>query len=196
MSSILNIIENFNKEMAIDLIIAIVIMAVLDIFSPLFSLIIIKIFNIKRNSNEIRNSAFYTPIKIFFKLTGIYLAILFLKPTFNFTESFINIVTKIYKIAVIITLANSFANSITKKSRFVKTIEEKSTKDFNDNSVKMLVRFIKVIIYIIATFIVFLELDYDLSGLITGLGLGSVVLTLAAQDTIKNLLRWNYNFYG
>ena len=111
-------------------------------------------------------------------------------------NEFINIVTKIYRIVVIITLANSFANSITKKSRFVKTIEEKSTKDFNDNSVKMLVRLIKIIIYIIATFIVFLELDYDLSGLITGLGLGSVVLTLAAQDTIKNLLRRNCNFYG
>ena len=40
----------------------------------------------------------------------------------------------------------------------------------------------------IAIFIIFIEIDYDLSGLITGLGLGSVVLTLAAQDTVKNLL--------
>ena len=196
MNSILNIIESLNKERAIDLIIAIVIIAVLDILSPLFSYIIIKVFNLKKNTEQIKNGAFYTPLKVFFRITGIYIAILFLKPTFNFTDKFINIVTKIYRIVVIITLANSFANSITKKSRFVKTIEEKSTKDFNDNSVKMLVRFIKVIIYIIATFIVFLELDYDLSGLITGLGLGSVVLTLAAQDTIKNLLRRNCNFYG
>ena len=196
MNSILNIIESLNKERVIDLIIAIVIIAVLDILSPLFSYIIIKIFNLKKNTEQIKNGAFYTPLKVFFRITGIYIAILFLKPTFNFTDGFINIVTKIYKIVVIITLANSFANSITKKSRFVKTIEEKSTKDFNDNSVKMLVRLIKIIIYIIATFIVFLELDYDLSGLITGLGLGSVVLTLAAQDTIKNLLRRNCNFYG
>ncbi len=196
MNSILNIIESLNKERAIDLIIAIVIIAVLDILSPLFSYIIIKVFNLKKNTEQIKNGAFYTPLKVFFRITGIYIAILFLKPTFNFTDEFINIVTKIYRIVVIITLANSFANSITKKSRFVKTIEEKSTKDFNDNSVKMLVRLIKIIIYIIATFIVFLELDYDLSGLITGLGLGSVVLTLAAQDTIKNLLRRNCNFYG
>ena len=196
MNSILNIIESLNKERAIDLIIAIVIIAVLDILSPLFSYIIIKVFNLKKNTEQIKNGAFYTPLKVFFRITGIYIAILFLKPTFNFTDKFINIVTKIYRIVVIITLANSFANSITKKSRFVKTIEEKSTKDFNDNSVKMLVRLIKIIIYIIATFIVFLELDYDLSGLITGLGLGSVVLTLAAQDTIKNLLRRNCNFYG
>ena len=196
MNSILNIIESLNKERVIDLIIAIVIIAVLDILSPLFSYIIIKIFNLKKNTEQIKNGAFYTPLKVFFRITGIYIAILFLKPTFNFTDEFINIVTKIYRIVVIITLANSFANSITKKSRFVKTIEEKSTKDFNDNSVKMLVRLIKIIIYIIATFIVFLELDYDLSGLITGLGLGSVVLTLAAQDTIKNLLRRNCNFYG
>ena len=52
----------------------------------------------------------------------------------------------------------------------------------------MLVRGIRCIIYIIATFLVFYEIGYDLSGLITGLGLGTVVLTLAAQDTVKSLL--------
>ena len=86
MNSILNIIESLNKERAIDLIIAIVIIAVLDILSPLFSYIIIKVFNLKKNTEQIKNGAFYTPLKVFFRITGIYIAILFLKPTFNFTD--------------------------------------------------------------------------------------------------------------
>ena len=195
MDTILNLFESLDKEKTIALVIAIVIVAVLDILSPLLSFLIIKMFNLKKKASEIKNSAFYNPLKIFFKITGIYLAVLFLKPTFNFTSNFINVATKIYKIIIIITLANSFANSITKKSRLIIRIQQKSDRDFNDNSIKLLVRIVKVIIYIIAAFIVFLELDYDLSGLITGLGLGSVVLTLAAQDTIKNLLRWYSYFF-
>ena len=195
MNNIINLIESLNKEKTIDLIIAVVIVAILDILSPLFSFLIIKVFNFKMKNKEVKNSAFYTPLRLFFRITGIYLAMLFLKPTFNFTDNFINIITKIYKIIVIITLANSFANSITKKSTIIKRIREKSTRDFNDSSIKMLVRVVKFIIYIIAAFIVFAELGYDLSGLITGLGLGSVVLTLAAQDTIKNLLRRNYYIF-
>ena len=51
-----------------------------------------------------------------------------------------------------------------------------------------MVRGIKFLIYAIAVFIIIFEMGYDLSGLITGLGIGSVVLTLAAQDMIKSLL--------
>lgn len=188
MESILNLIKSLNGQNTIDLIIAVAIVAVLDIFSPLFSYIILKILNFKKNSNEIRDNIFYMPLKVFFRVSGIYWAILFLKPTFAFSENFIIGVTKLYKIAVTITFANSLANSITRKSKLIKLIKEKSDKDINDSTTTILVRIIKVLIYMVAVFIVFAEIDYDLSGLVTGLGLGSVVLTLAAQDTIKNLL--------
>lgn len=188
MDSILNVIENLNGKNTMDLIIAIIFVAVLDILSPVFSYIILKLFNFKKSSKEIRNNTFYMPLRVFFKVSGIYWAILFLKPDFNFSDDFIEIVTKIYKIVVTITIANSLANSITRKSRFIKLIKEKSDKDINDSATKVLVRVIRVLIYIVAIFIVFAEIGYDLSGLVTGLGLGSVVVTLAAQDTIKNLL--------
>ncbi len=188
MDSILNVIENLNGKNTIDLIIAIILIAVLDILSPVFAYIILKLFNFKKSKKEIKNNTFFMPIKVFFKISGIYWAILFLKPDFNFSDEFIELVTKIYKIVVTITIANSLANSITRKSGFIRLIKEKSDKEINDNATKILVRVIKVLIYIVAIFIVFAEIGYDLSGLVTGLGLGSVVVTLAAQDTIKNLL--------
>lgn len=188
MDSILNVIENLNGKNTMDLIIAIVFIAILDILSPVFSYIILKLFNFKKRAKEIKNNTFYMPLKVFFKISGIYWAILFLRSDFNFSDDFMELVTKIYKIIVTITIANSLANSITKKSAFIKLIKEKSDKEINDYTVKILVRVIKILIYIVAIFIIFSEIGYDLSGLVTGLGLGSVVVTLAAQDTIKNLL--------
>ena len=188
MKLVINFVENFNKQSAIELLIAILIVIVFYVLAPIFSYCIIKVFNIKRKTNDIKNNTFYNPLNMFFKVTGIYFAILFLKETFNFSENFIIIVTKIYRIMIIITLAHSFANSVTKKSRFVKRIKEKSEKEISDTSIKFLLRIIRGVIYIIAVFLIFTEIGYDLSGLITGLGLGSVVLTLAAQDTIKDML--------
>lgn len=196
MDSVLNLIENLNGKNTIDLIIAIVFIAVFDILSPIFSFIILKLFNFKKTSKEIKNNTFYVPLRVFFRISGIYWAILFLRQDFNISNNIMNIITKIYRIVVIITIANSLANSITRKSKLIKIIKEKSDKDINDSATRILVRVIKILIYIIAVFIIFAELDYDLSGLVTGLGLGSVVLTLAAQDTIKNLLRWNNDIYG
>ena len=188
MNSIIETIKNLNAETTINIIIAIVILANLEIFSPLFSYIILKIFNFEKNKKQIKGNPIYMPLKAFFKVTGIYLAILFIRPTLDFSDELMNLVTKIYKVLVTITIANSLAKSMTKKSRFIKAIKDKSDKEINDASTKMLVRGIRCIIYIIATFLVFYEIGYDLSGLITGLGLGTVVLTLAAQDTVKSLL--------
>ena len=168
--------------------IAIIILAVLDIFSPLFSYVILKLFNFDKSKKQIKNNPFYMPLKAFFRVTGIYVAILFVRPTFELSDNFMLMANKIYKVIVTITIANSLANSMTKKSRFIKAIRDKSEKEINDASTKMMIRLIRVGIYIVATFLVFYEIGYDLSGLITGLGLGTVVLTLAAQDTVKSLL--------
>ena len=188
METIINSIKNLNEQSAINIVIAIIAFVILNIFSPLFSYIIIKLFNLKKTKKQIKGNTFYLPLKTFFKITGIYVAILFLRSTFNFSTEFMNMATKIYKIIVIISMAIGIANSITKKSIFIKKVNEKSNKDLDESSIKILIRVIKTFIYIVAIFLIFAELGYDLSGLITGLGLGSIVVSLAAQDTIKNLL--------
>lgn len=52
---------------------------------------------------------------------------------------------------------------------------------------KFILKAIRVVVYIIAGFLIITELGYNLNGLVAGLGIGSVVITLAAQDTAKNL---------
>ena len=48
-------------------------------------------------------------------------------------------------------------------------------------------KIVRVLIYIIAAIIVLTILKIDLTGLIAGLGVGGIIVTLAAQDTAKNL---------
>ena len=52
---------------------------------------------------------------------------------------------------------------------------------------RFVLKAIRIVIYLIAGFLVLTELNYNINGLVAGLGLGSVVITLAAQDTAKNL---------
>ena len=181
MNTIIEIIKNLNAETMVDLVIAIAILAVLDIFSPLFSYLILKVFNLDKSKKQIKNNPFYMPLKAFFKVTGVYVAILFVRPTFELTDEFMNLVTKIYKVIVTITIANSLANSMTKKSRFIRAIRDKSEKEINDASAKMMIRVIKVLIYVVATFIVFYEIGYDLSGFVKSKPAGERLLELTKE---------------
>ena len=54
--------------------------------------------------------------------------------------------------------------------------------------VKMICKGIKYFIYFIGIVILFSELGYNISGLVTGLGIGGVAIALAAQDTAKNII--------
>jgi len=49
-------------------------------------------------------------------------------------------------------------------------------------------KIIRCVIWIIYIFICISEIGYDLSGLLTALGLGSAALALAAQDLVKSLI--------
>ena len=130
MKNILQILENFDNQTLIHLLISIVILAFFDILSPIFSYLILRIFNTKKKSKDIKDMALYVPIRSFFRLTGLFLAIIYLKPTLGFSDAFMVIATKIYKILVTIATAVGLANSMTKKSRVVKKIKEKSGSGF------------------------------------------------------------------
>lgn len=184
----INFLNNLTGDKLIILIKAVIIIAVLDILSPLFSYILVKLFNWRKTTKEVKENPFYVPIRAFFKILGIYSAIIYIKPVFGISQNAMDIITKITRILVIINTAIALGNSVTKKSRLINRIKDKSEKDIDDATTKVIVRVIKALIYIIAAFMIIADLGYDLSGIITGLGLGSVVLTLAAQDTIKNLL--------
>lgn len=172
----------------VDILIAIGIIIFFRVFSSTISYMIIRMFKIKtKKAKDIKESAFYSPLKIFFTILGIYLAILFLKQPLNISQEVMKVVTQLFKIISVIAFAIGLSKSFTIKSTLVTKMRKKSKKELDDTTLEFILKVTRVIIYIITIFIVLALLNIDLTGLIAGLGIGGVIVTLAAQDTAKNL---------
>lgn len=182
-------IKAIQMSQIIDIIIAILIYILFRCLSKSLAYMTIKIFKPKtKNQKEIRNNAFYNPLKIFYVILGIYIAMLFLRIPLEFNDWLNSATDSLFKISIIILLANGVANSLTTNSKTMNKLKEKMNPEVEDSMFKFILKAIRFIIYLIAGFLVVTELGYDLNGLIAGLGMGSVVITLAAQDTAKNLI--------
>lgn len=175
--------KNISIETIIDIGIGIGIIILFKIFSSTLAYIILKMFKWKESKKKIKESAFYKPLKIFFVILGVYLGIHIIKPA----AEVMAFVDKVFRICIIILSANGIANLVNPKSSWFMKIKEKANFNKDESVLNFISKIIKTIIYIIAGFIVIIELGYDLNGLIAGLGLGGVVVALAAQDIAKNL---------
>ena len=60
-------------------------------------------------------------------------------------------------------------------------------KEEVDTSFNFILKIIRFVIYVIAVFLIITELGINLNGLIAGFGITGLIVTLAAQDTAKNL---------
>lgn len=188
MEKIKNIISSISQEQINSLILAIGIAIGFKIFSALIARILIKIFKTNKKQKVVENT-FYKPLKSFLTLSGVYLAIQVIKGPFKIAVGILSIINTIYRIALILIIANGFTQALNSKSRIIKKLQTKLNpeKAENNSSIEFLSKILKVAIYIIAGFLVIQELGFDLGGLVAGLGIGGVILTLAAQDTAKNL---------
>ena len=188
MDQINQFINSLSSVKIIDIVIAVVIILVFKLLSSTISYAIIRLFKVKsKKAKDIRESAFYNPLKIFFTILGIYLAILFLKTPLNISQNVMENITIIFKIISTIAFAIGLARSFTVKSTLVRKIKEKYKGNLDDTTISFFLKILRVIIYIIAVFIVLTILKININGLIAGLGIGGLIVTLAAQDTAKNL---------
>ena len=181
-------IKTIQTSQIVDILIAILIYILFRCLSKSLAYITIKIFKPKTKSKkEIKNNAFYTPLKTFFVILGLYLAILLIRKPLGINDWINNKIDVLFKISIIILTANGIANSLTTNNKSVNKLKERMNPEVEDSMFKFILKGIRIIIYVIAGFIVITELGFNLNGLVAGLGIGSVVITLAAQDTAKNL---------
>ena len=203
----MDIIQNFINQIKditiknwITYLIALFIILLFFAISKIISYIIIKIFyrkekldkknsgkindiNVEKRKQEIKENAFYNPLNLFIKITGIYLACIIL----NLPEQYKVFIFKMYKIGIIYCVSSGIANLFDQNSFIFRKIGKNSRykNDFKINN--FVSKLIKVLIYIIAIYLIMLELGYNLGGLFTGLGISGVVIAFAAQDIAKNL---------
>lgn len=187
MNQINNIIGNilaYFEIYWINILIALLIVAISIFIAPILTYGILKIFNLKKKKSEIKKISFYKPLKIFIVALGIYGAILSLELS---VENMV-IVNKIFKIVTILLVTKGFANMANPDSATFQLLQSKIDIISNKKATGVICRAIRVLIYIIAGFIIITELGYNLNGLAAGLGIGTAILALAVQDVAKNLL--------
>ena len=153
------------------------------LLKPLVTYLILKVFNWKKKRQEIKEMALYKIINQFFVFLGVYSALMY----WGVPEKWMFYINKAFKINTILIFTYGFAESITAKNSFIRKMQDRMHGENTDGMLRVLAKTIKVVIYIIGGFLIVMELGYNLNGLATGLGIGTVVITLAAQDTAKSL---------
>ena len=181
--------EKVDMQIIIQIGITIGIILVFRILSSILSKIIIKILRTKnKEKTDVRKNPFYKPLKTIFTFIGIYVALNFLKQEMTISIELEAIINKIIKITMIIFVAKAFGESLDEKNGLFTKFKTKGNKEIDSGTISIILKGIRIIIYIIATFMVISELGYNISGFVTSLGIGGVVITLAAQDTAKSLI--------
>ncbi len=183
------IISELNVEIVIQIIIAIGVIFVFRILSSVVSSIIIKMLRPKGNDKvSVKKNPFYLPLRTIFTFVGIYIALNIIKNATSISPEIQSILDKGIKILLIIFVAKAFGEGLDEKNKVFVKIRNKSNREIDKSTMKAILRITKIAIYVLAGFMVISELGYNISGFITGLGLSSVVITLAAQDTAKSLI--------
>lgn len=119
--SIIDTIKSIELKQIITILIAIGTVIFFYIFCNTFSYIIVKLFNIKiKDKEKVKRNSFYTPLKIFFTLLGVYLATIILK----LSPNIMLIVNRVFKVISIILFTIGFAGIINVDSKFIKRIQK------------------------------------------------------------------------
>ena len=166
MGNIRNLLSQINLSDLIKLFniqIAIAIFLIFLIFRKLFSQIVLKIvFKITKNKVKVKESGAYKILNNFFIFLGLYCSIRMLDLKYE-VMAYIN---QIFEVICIIFITNIINSNITKDAKWLRH----SNNDLVNN------------------FIILKLSCFDLTGLVSGFGVGSVIISLAAQDTVKSLL--------
>lgn len=143
-----------------------------------------KIFKAKNENIEKAIVSIITkPINIFITVTGVAVA-LTMFPFSTGISTFINIyVTKIYRLAVVALLGMLVVDAVDSIQYYSKMFTESENKTL----LQFFIKIAKVILIFLTIAILLKEVGFDVTGLLTSLGLGGVILALAAQDTASNL---------
>lgn len=177
-------IQNIKTETILDMWVAVAIVIIFKIISSWIAYFLIKIFNMKKKKQQIKKNSFYNPLKWFVFILGIYCALYILQ----LPISIIKIVTKVFKLITIMLVANGFANALTPQSTFFRKLQETEKYNGNDAYISFICKAIKIVVYIIAGFLIITELGYNIGSLVTALGIGSVMIGFAVQDVAKSVI--------
>ena len=127
--------------------------------------------------------AFEKPISWLFVIAGIYLA-----TNFYFLETISPRVINLFTVAIIILITWGFYNLTGSSSVIFTSIQKRLHWQLDETLVALLSNILRFIVISIGLIAILDRFGINLQGFLAGLGLGGLAISLAAQDTIKNLI--------
>ena len=183
-------IKNIEISSYINLLIAMGILVLFLIFTPIICYQLIKLFykdanktkkSKYENKQKIKKSTIYKSLYLVFLVTGIFTAfkVMDLTPV---QDAFAN---KMYRIFIIWLVATAIAAIFESRSQILDKANLPINIKRNSIFLSMAGKLIKIVLYIIAGYLSLKEFGFDLGGVATGIGIGSAVLAIAMQDLVK-----------
>ena len=183
-------IKNIELTSYINLLIAMAIIVLFLIFTPIISYNVIKIFykdanktqkSKQENKQNIKKSTIYKSLYLVLLVTGIFIAFKVMDLTVV-QDQFVN---KVYRIFLIWLVATGIAAIFESRAQILDKTNLPINIKRNSIFLSMAGKLIKIVLYIIAGYLSLKELGFDLGGLATGIGIGSAILAIAMQDLVK-----------
>lgn len=128
-------------------------------------------------------TSFDRPLQWFFIFIGLYVALIY----YPYVDHTTPLIIKWLKSIFVILFSWGLVNLVSTSSNLFLFLKEKTNIHIDEILIPFLSRALQFIIIMIAFSIVLQEFDYHIGGLITGLGIGGLAISLAAQDALGNL---------
>ena len=183
-------IKNIEISSYINLLVAMGILVLFLIFTPIICYQLIKLFykdanktkkSKYENKQKIKKSTIYKSLYLVFLITGIFIAFKVMDLT-SVQDAFVN---KMYRIFIIWLIATAIAAIFESRSQILDKANLPINIKRNSIFLSMAGKLIKIVLYIIAGYLSLKEFGFDLGGVATGIGIGSAVLAIAMQDLVK-----------
>lgn len=137
----------------------------------------------KTQVDDIILEAFHRPIKALIIILGIFFALINLP----LSDALRQVVITCLRISFVVIIAWGLMNSMSTTSILFQFLGKRLHYDFEETLIRFLSKIAKGVIGVFAVLIIIGEVGYDVTGLITGLGLGGLTIALAAKDAAANL---------
>lgn len=187
MNKFINSLSTFvsDTDKIIDLVLGVAVFLILFVLKNKISNALINVFGrvFFRNNKEkvtLLVNSLQKPLSYLIGTIGLYIAF-----AINYNKPG---VTKVFKILIILIICWGIINYLSDNLFLSLRFGENADDNMNTTALKFLANILKIVVIAFGVVMVISELGYNVNGLLTGLGVGGLAVSLAAQDAVGNLI--------
>lgn len=174
-----------DEEKVVGFIVGLAIFLILFIFKTKISKAILNLFSrlfLKNDSSKKQSlqSSLQKPLAWLIGTIGLYIAFMI-----NYNKPGI---TKLFKILFILIICWGVINYLSDNLFLSLHFGDDADNVMNTTALRFLANILKIVVIAFGVVMIISELGYNVNGLLTGLGVGGLAVSLAAQDAVGNLI--------